>query len=139
MHDQPAPPSEIEAKFETDAAGRAALLGATAFGVFRVAAVKQRQQDDIYFDTADRALRQAGATLRVRRLADGALLTFKGARQAAGAAHFASRPEDEQTLPPEWAARVSTDAPLPSGLDASPLRRARTLVGSARLEPVARC
>jgi inorganic triphosphatase YgiF len=138
MHDAPTPPSELEAKFETDAAGRAALLDATAFGAFQVVAVKQRQQDDIYFDTADRALRVAGATLRVRRLPDGALLTFKGARQAATAAHFASRPEDEQTLPAEWAARVSTDAPLPSGLDASPLRRARALAGTAQIEPVAR-
>jgi inorganic triphosphatase YgiF len=138
MNDESAPPSEIEAKFETDASGLAALRAATAFGQFQVAAVKQRQQDDIYFDTADRALRLAGATLRVRRLPDGAVLTFKGARQAASAAHFASRPEDEQTVPAEWAARVSVQAPLPSGLDASPLRRAVALAGTARLEPVAR-
>jgi inorganic triphosphatase YgiF len=138
MSDEPTALHELEAKFETDAAGRATLLAATAFGMFQVAAVKQRQQDDIYFDTAERALRIAGATLRVRRLTDGALLTFKGARQAASAAHVASRLEDEQALPAEWAARVSTDAPLPSGLDASPLRRARELVGTAQLEPIAR-
>ena len=134
----PPPPREIEAKFETDAAGHAALLAATTFGAFSVSARKQRQQDDIYFDTTDSALRRAGATLRVRRLADGALMTFKGARQAARAEHFASRAEDEQALPAAWSARVSTDAPLPDGLDASPLRRARALTGAATLQPIAR-
>jgi triphosphatase len=130
--------SEIEAKFEVDASGHAALLTVDAFGAFTVVSRKQRQQDDIYFDTADAALRRAGATLRVRRLADGALMTFKGARRATAAAHVASRPEDEEVLPASWSARVVTDAPLPDGLDSSPLRRARALIGTATLLPVAR-
>lgn len=131
-------PHEIEAKFEIEPADRAALLHAGAFGAFRVVARVERRQDDLYFDTPDLDLRRARSTLRVRRLPDGALLTFKGAKQRLAEAHIASRLEDEVEAPAAWAARVRVDAPLPDGFEAGPLRRAEELAGPGRFVPLAR-
>lgn len=141
MHDDPATDAtqEVEAKFSVDPSGRAALLAMTAAGPFRVVSTTWRQQDDVYVDTPERGLARAGATLRVRRLPDGALMTFKGAREptSSGHEHVASRLEDEQALPEAWAARVALDRPLPDSLDISPLRRARRVAGAGVFEPVA--
>jgi inorganic triphosphatase YgiF len=131
-------PQEIEAKFEVDAAERDALLRAERFDDWRVVSRNERAQHDLYFDTAERALRAAGATLRVRTLPDSALVTFKGARQPGAEAHVATRLEDEAPAPAEWAERVAADHPLPDGAPLGPLTRARAIAGAAPLLPVAR-
>lgn len=134
---------EIEAKFEVDEAGRQALLALEQLGAYRVRSRRQRRQDDLYFDTADAALRRAGSTLRVRRLPDGAVVTFKGKREPSsgaggGDAHLASRAEDEVPIAPELAEGVSATAALPDAIDVSPVRRARAIVGDTELQPTAR-
>jgi len=133
-------PREIEAKFDIDPSDRALLVSATAIGRFSVWENRTAAQDDIYFDTADSLLAAAGSTLRVRRTAGGAKMTFKGRREASveGEAHVASRLEDEAPLDASQAAGVTIDLPLPDLDSVSPLERARQIVGGAALRPVAR-
>jgi triphosphatase len=134
-------PVEIEAKFDYDPADRDRLLAVSDIGRFSVVERKDFVQEDTYYDTADARLAAAGATLRVRRQANGTKMTFKGPRQAGGSAeeaHIASRLEDEVTLDVAQAGTLSPDGPLPERNDISPLQRARALVGSAALVPMAR-
>lgn len=133
-------PMEIEAKFELDPAHRNRLLAATTIGRFTASDRKEIVQDDVYYDTDDARLAAAGATLRIRRSASGAKMTFKGPRQAATSAtdaHIASRLEDEVVLDAAQVSAVPHDGPLPELPDVSPFERARSLVGSAVLVPVA--
>jgi len=133
-------PREIEAKFEVDEAGRQTVLELERIGAFDVRARRPRTQNDLYFDTAGADLANAGSTLRVRRWADGAVVTFKGQREAqtgADDAHLANRAEDEVPISGDLATLVSEDAPLPAEIDVSPVQRARALVGDKELRPVA--
>jgi inorganic triphosphatase YgiF len=133
-------PREIEAKFDVDRQGRQRLLNVSTVGRFTVIERRSVDQDDIYFDTGDALLAAAGATLRVRRKGDEALVTFKGKRSAdtsSGEAHIASRLEDEVPLSASDSALVTTDAPLPAFANISPLDRARAIVGGGDLLPVA--
>ena len=134
-------PREIEAKFDVDTGDREILLTATTVGAFVIQERQSAEQDDIYFDTAGGRLAAAGSTLRVRRTASGAKMTFKGRRAADGSedeAHIASRLEDEVPIGPDQASRVAIDAPLPEMSDVSPLERARAIVGLRELRPIAR-
>lgn len=140
MPEHDADSREVEAKFAVDADARDALLQFDEVAGFRVVGRKQKQQRDIYFDTAEGDLGKAGATLRVRRLADGALMTFKGAHAPAAdaeEAHFASRVEDETPISAEDAAAISVERQLPETIDTSPLRRARLIATHGPLEPIA--
>jgi inorganic triphosphatase YgiF len=131
---------EVEAKFGAEAAAYAALLDLQEIAGFKVVDRSVGRQQDVYFDTADGQLGRVDASLRVRRLSGGALMTFKGDPQHMHAdddLHFASRVEDETLISPEDTAQVSIDHPLPDTIDASPLRRARELVPSGRLVPIA--
>jgi inorganic triphosphatase YgiF len=134
-------PREIEAKFEVDRQGRELLVDVAQVGRFKVIERKAVDQDDIYFDTEGALLAAAGATLRVRRKGDAALITFKGKRSAGGPsaeAHIASRLEDEVPLRPSDAAQVNAESPMPAFTNVSPLDRARAITGDNELRPVAR-
>jgi inorganic triphosphatase YgiF len=134
-------PREIEAKFDVDTGDRGILLTAKTVGGFVVRERQSAEQEDIYYDTADALLAAAGSTLRVRRTASGAKMTFKGQRAAGHSeaeAHIASRLEDEVPIDPGQASRVAIDAPLPEMSGVSPLERARAIVGRGELRPIAR-
>ena len=134
-------PREIEAKFDVQRQDRELLLSLTAVGRFSVTETRTAAQDDIYFDTADALLAQAGSTLRVRRTAKGARMTYKGRREpdgSSGEAHIASRLEDEVSLDADQASAVAIDLPLPDMDGVSPLERARAVIGNGDLRPVAR-
>lgn len=72
---------EIEAKFRVDDGGVfPALLALGALGPFRlVPAPEVEDQLNVYFDTADRRLRQARYGLRVRLIGQRRIATLKGA------------------------------------------------------------
>lgn len=74
---------EIEAKFRVaDDHTFPALLALPAIGPFRlVAAPQPEDQRNVYFDTADRRLRQAQYGLRVRDINGRRVATLKGAAQ----------------------------------------------------------
>src|SRR5688572_5874198 len=94
-------PREVEAKFSAEPTDRELLMSATTIGRFTVENRQTAAQDDIYYDTEGALLAAAGATLRVRRTAKGARMTYKGRREAGGPeveAHIASRLEDEVVL-----------------------------------------
>jgi adenylate cyclase class 2 len=81
---------EVKLAFESVEAARRAVT--TAGGRL---VVSRRLIDDQLFDTADRRLKQAGVTLRVRRADDVSYLTFKGPVQAGP---VKSREEIETTV-----------------------------------------
>jgi hypothetical protein len=128
-------PREIEAKFELDPADRSTLANIDRVGAFRVTRRDTALQLDTYFDSADGRLARVPSSLRLRRKRSGAVMTFKGEREAttAAEAHVASRLEDEAAVPAEYADRVTIRAPLPEDASLTPLRRARSIVGDAPL------
>jgi inorganic triphosphatase YgiF len=132
---------EVEAKFEVDPESIQRLERVTSIGRFGVVSRRMVSQDDLYFDTAGGALAQARASLRVRRRADGAELTFKGSRDVQPAdseAHIASRLEDEISIATDVADRISCGEWLPDDERLSPIARARPIAGLQRLVPTAR-
>lgn len=134
-------PREVEAKFSIDRADRERLVAVEQVGRFAVAGRVAATQTDIYFDTPCGDLGLAGATLRVRRTAGGAKMTFKGPKErprSADEAHVAVRLEDEVALAQDDLAGVRDDAPLPEFDHLSPRARAGVLAGGAPLLPVAR-
>lgn len=72
---------EVEAKFRVDDDRTfPALLALGTLGPFRLAPVPQAEdQLNVYFDTADRRLRQARYGLRVRQIGPRRIATLKGA------------------------------------------------------------
>lgn len=134
-------PREIEAKFTVDDDGRERLLSIESVGDFRVVSRLTAKQVDLYFDSEDRALAAVGATVRVRRLADRAKMTFKGKRNRSDRedeAHIANRLEDEVPVTVEYADVANESPALPEHLGLSPLDRASTVAGGQPLLPVAR-
>ena len=133
-------PREIEAKFTVDDDGRRLLSSINTVGEFQVVSRVTAKQVDLYFDSDDRALAAVGATLRVRRLPDRAMLTFKGKRNVAerdDEAHIANRSEDEVAVTMQYA-EIASEAPaLPEHSGLSPLDRASTIAGGQALVPVA--
>lgn len=90
---------EVELKLDVDAMHFDALVGAPIFaGVALVA----KPQVSTYYDTPDRALREAGVSLRVRRTGTRHVQTIK-AQGRATAGLFAR---------PEWECEVPGDAPV---------------------------
>lgn len=130
--------AEIEAKFEADEATLDEMLKLERFGSFRLIERETATQDDAYYDTAGRLLRQAGATLRIRRRESGARMTFKGARQPSGDTHIASRLEDEVDIDASAIAGLTDNMALDPPDEPGPLKRARTLTGDRVLMPTAR-
>lgn len=133
-------PREVEAKFTATPEAHAALLALDVIADFRVTHKQVIVQRDVYFDSLDGMLTIGDATLRIRRTPIETLMTFKGEpEQSTGsdASHFASRLEDEVPIDGAIASALGDDDPLPLQFDAPPLRRARRIVGDARLFPVA--
>jgi inorganic triphosphatase YgiF len=128
---------EIEAKFEgATLADTEAVLGLEELVGFHVVQQAQRHQTDYYYDTADAALRSAGASLRVRKLSDRLLMTYKGDRQQVSndtGLQAVSRLEDEVEAAPEFTTAWSPEEPLPSVASPMPLIRARAISGDADL------
>lgn len=134
-------PREIEAKFTVDDDGRARLLSIESVGDFQVVSRQTAKQVDLYFDSEDRSLATAGATIRIRRLTDRAKMTFKGRRnvsQRDDEAHIANRLEDEVAVTVAYADIASESAALPEHQGLSPLDRASSVTGGQPLLPVAR-
>ena len=61
-----------------------------------------REQDTVYFDTADEALRKAGLSLRVRKIGDRRVQTIKAEGQTAAGLF----------VRPEWEREVANDVPV---------------------------
>lgn len=129
---------ELEAKFEADGGALARLLTLESFGAFRLIERSSKIQRDLYYDTADGHLRDAGATLRIRRRSTGAQMTFKGDRQPASQGHAVSRLEDEVDLAAAAISDLDDEHPLALRVEPSPLIRARALTGEHELLPRAR-
>ena len=128
---------EIEAKFAGATPDDAeAILLLDKLDGLRVTQDAERRQTDYYYDTADASLRDAGASLRVRKLTDGLLMTFKGDKQLVtneAGVQAVSRLEDEVETAPEFAAAWAPDSPLPTVAPPDPLLRARAISGDAVL------
>lgn len=128
---------EIEAKFAgATLADAEAVLSLDDIAGFHVIQQAQRQQTDYYYDTVNSALRGAGASLRVRKLADRLLMTYKGDRQEVSndaGLQAVSRLEDEVEAGPEFTAAWSPDEPLPTLAPPAPLVRARAISADADL------
>lgn len=117
---------EIEAKFRVeDSTLFPALLRLAAIGPFRLVPARQAEdQRNVYFDTADRRLRQGQYGLRVRHLADRRIATLKGAAQVRDGMYERS----------EWETEVAGDDPR--SWPAGDVRdRVLTLIGDAALAP----
>jgi inorganic triphosphatase YgiF len=117
---------EIEAKFRVeDDALFPALLGLRALGPFQLAAAPEPEdQRNVYFDTADRRLRQAQYGLRVREIGERRIATLKGAAQVS----------DGMYERDEW--EIDVDGDDPHGWPPGELRdRVLDLLGGAALEP----
>lgn len=129
-------PREIEAKFEID--DPTPLLRLRQAPPLTVTGNRQVEQSDTYFDTADAALHNAEATLRLRESDGRWTLTFKGDRAPAVASrrHVASRVEINERVDAGVAATVLAGR-RPAGRLA-PLVMADELSGGERLAPVAR-
>ena len=133
-------PRELEAKFEADDAAIKRLLALQRFGDFRLIEQDTNDQDDLYYDTVAGRLRDAGASLRIRRKASGALMTFKGERQSVRGTgdHVVSRIEDEVELDAGLLSGLADNMPLVLSDDPQPLQRGRSIAGSQELIPTAR-
>jgi inorganic triphosphatase YgiF len=117
---------EIEAKFRVeDPTLFPALLQLGAIGPFRLVPAPQvEDQRNVYFDTADRRLRQGQYGLRVRELADRRIATLKGAAQVRDGMYERS----------EWETDVTDDDPR--SWPAGEVRdRVLALIGEAALAP----
>ena len=130
--------AEVEAKFEADDDAQQRLLTLQGFGDFRLVERDSKLQNDVYYDTAAGHLREAGATLRIRRRSSGAQMTFKGERQTAGDSHVVSRLEDEVDLDAASIAGLDDETPLMLPIEPRPLERARALSANEALTPMAR-
>jgi inorganic triphosphatase YgiF len=132
---------EIEATFELTPCALDSLRAIRRAGRFVVTGRDAFEQDDLYYDTRQRGLAAAGATLRVRFVADQARMTFKGPRTSADSAvsvHIANRQEVEVSLTDAFADGLSDSQPLPDDPDLAPLTHARELAGAGQFLPVAR-
>lgn len=130
---------EVEAKFEADPDSLATLLDLQEVDGLTVAHNPAIDQDDLYFDTEAGHLKAAGASLRVRRKDDLALMTFKGERMASEhEPHIVTRLEDEVELPGFDVGTLTWERPLWVEPEPSPLSRGRRLTAGADLLPVAR-
>lgn len=127
---------EIEAKFEADESTLDTLLTLERFGEFNVARDAEKLQDDVYYDSAAGHLKDAGASLRIRRKGPDVQMTFKGER--AQIANTVSRLEDEVVLPGEAVSHLGHGDPLTLDFECSPYQRARSLTGVHDLIPIAR-
>lgn len=132
-------PREIEAKFEADSSVLEQLLQLTAFAGFAITSVPAKDQDDIYFDTELGHLKNADASLRIRRKGDTLQLTFKGDRLAStDDPHIVSRLEDQVALSADAVSADPASGPLRLEPEPEPLKRARSLAAGFDLLPVAR-
>lgn len=118
------PQDEFELKLEVGPTGIATLLGAAPFD--RPDA-EDRQQDSVYFDTPDEALRKASFSLRIRSIGDRRVQTVKASGvEAAGL-----------FVRPEWECDIDGDTPVLSGGE-TPLRGLIPDAALAQIAPVFR-
>jgi inorganic triphosphatase YgiF len=131
-------PREYEAKFEAGDEAQRELLALESFGEFSLVKRESKVQDDTYYDTTEEHLREAGATLRIRRRPSGAQMTFKGEREKSENTHLVSRLEDEVDLDASAIIALGDGSPLILQTEPGPLIRARAASGDNELKPVAR-
>lgn len=124
-------PREIEAKYEADPRALEHLLAIDRFGEWQVEHFPEKVQMDVYFDSPDESLKDAGASLRLRRRGSAVLMTFKGDRVSAGTA--VSRLEDEVSVDLNAAARFEETGEWHGSDIPSPLARAHKLTGDVPL------
>jgi inorganic triphosphatase YgiF len=132
---------EVEAKFDADDADLSALHNLDRLGSFTVVSRRVVEQDDQYFDSDDERLAAAHSSLRIRVTPNGAVMTFKGARERSASAdeqHVASRLEDEVALDTGVAEELVGEATRLMRSDLPPLVRARELTGECALHGTAR-
>lgn len=116
---------EVELKFDVDPGDGDAIRGA---GIFAGTRPKARQQDSLYYDTPDGAVRRAGFSLRVRRSGQRYIQTIK--RRSGRAAGLFVRQE--------WETEVPSFALDRGALDATPLKRWLAGTASDTLVPLVR-
>lgn len=131
---------ELEAKFDLDNTSVEQLLNLERFGNFLLVERESKHQSDLYYDTVDWSLRDAGASLRIRLHGSSAQMTFKGERTAVGdgGANIVSRLEDEVSLDATALGDLSEAAPLRLQDEPRPLQRGREIAGDRALLPAAR-
>lgn len=116
---------EVELKFDVDPGDGDAIRSA---GIFAGARARARQQDSLYYDTADGAVRRAGFSLRVRRSGQRYVQTIK--RLNGRTAGLFVRQE--------WESEVPSFALDRRALDATPLKRRLSGAAASDLVPLVR-
>lgn len=131
---------ELEAKFDLDDTSVEQLLNLERFGKFRLVERESKHQNDLYYDTVDQCLKDAGASLRIRLHGSSTQMTFKGERTAVGdaGANIVSRLEDEVSVDADVLGDLSEAAPLRLQDEPRPLQRGREIAGDRALLPAAR-
>ena len=127
--------TEIEAKFElSDAAAARRARELARLGSYAMGPAGERRVTDEYFDTPSRDLLTAGWALRIRRQANGCLVTMKSVRSTRADVHV--REELEAELPEVECDGIAPHAaPQPARWPVSPARvRLLDLVGDTPLE-----
>ena len=118
-------PNEVELKFDLDP-GDVALVREAP--VLAASPSEARDHETVYFDTAGRALRAGGYSLRVRRTGDRFVQTMK--HKGGGAVGLFVRRE--------WEADVPALEPALDALKAAPAKRVFASIGTEPLLPLIR-
>jgi inorganic triphosphatase YgiF len=122
---------ETEAKFLIpDQASFAALQQLTQLGEFELKPAGVKKVNDLYLDTANRSLYQAGLACRLRTVKDKQIITLKTLTAAEGDLHRRREIESETTLSP---AQVDTPYAWP---DSPAKELVIQIIGSAKLHPL---
>ena len=119
---------EIEAKFSVpDLTGLERLESVTNLGGYTVGAGERRRDDDVFLDTADRAILRAGYYLRRRHAGGGLKMTLK--QLVSDAAGVLRREELEAVV-------ATADTPLEQWPNRALRQRLRGIIDGARLLPL---
>jgi inorganic triphosphatase YgiF len=127
----PANKIEIEAKFLIpDQATFTALLHLTQWGEFELKLAGVKKVLDLYLDTAQRSLYQAGLACRLRTVKDTQIITLKALTPAKDDLHRRQEVEAETIVPQ---AQVDNPHAWP---DSSAKDRVIQIIGPAKLHPL---
>lgn len=86
---------EIEAKYAILGPLNPAALSSLDLGPYRLSPDGESHHQDLLFDTTSRAITSGGHTLRLRRIGDRAILTFKGPNRGSNGIHEREEVETE--------------------------------------------